>query len=815
MNQKSRLFKHCLLASLAAAIAFSATALQAAEDDEDGDEDEVNNVIMVTAAKRPQTLQQTPIAITVVSSDTIEETKILDIFDLQAIVPTLRVTPLQRSTNTSFSLRGFANGTNNTGIEPSVGIFIDGVYRSRAAAQIGDLPRLDQIEVLSGPQSTLFGKNASAGVINIRTMAPSRDFDAKIEVGFGNYNQQLFKAYVTNSINDNVAYSLSGLITTRDGYTESISGLSDLNDRDRWSIRGQLLFEPTDDVSFRFIIDKSEIDEICCTVANFVNGPTTPIIQALGGGVVLDDQDHFAYESSLNHDPVNKVDDSGFSLEAVVDFDSFTFTSITAFRNNDSNAFFDADFSSADIITDSNIVDIETITQEFRLTSSGENKIDWMLGVFIFQEDVVTSDRLEYDTAIRPFFDALLAAAPGLLGAVEGVYGLAPGSFFSPDTFITNSYTQSNDAYSVFATADYHISDQLTATLGVAYTNDEKDITITTINNDVLSNIDLGNDLTVFNVPIGFIPALAPAIPTLLSLQFQQPVLMLANSVEDGKSSDDDLTWSLRLAYEHNENINFFATASTGFKATSWNLSRDSLPFLEDQTALAAANLSRGDQKFGTRFAGPEESTVYEIGMKTRFAKGAFNITLFDQTIEGFQSSIFDGIGFVLANAGQQSTKGLEFDSVYRPNDSWTFTLAGSLLDPTFDSFVGASGVNGPEDFSGTKPSGVHEQSIVAGIKYNFELSNGTYAYIRSDYIYESKVHTVGNVPESLTREVSTINASAGLTFLNDVSLQFWVRNLNNDEYFYSAFPAPIQSGTFLAYPNQPRTFGATVSYRF
>ncbi|MFT6901079.1 MAG: iron complex outermembrane receptor protein, partial [Colwellia sp.] len=289
-------------------------------------------------------------------------------------MPTLRVTPLQRSTNTNFSIRGFGNGTNNTGIEPSVGVFIDGVYRSRAAAQIGDLPRLQQIEVLSGPQSTLFGKNASAGVINVRTMAPSFDLEGNVEVGYGNYNQQLVKGYITNGVTDELAFSLSGGYNTRDGYTDSVSGLNKLNDKDRWNMRAQALYEPNQDVTVRFIADYSEIDEACCTVANAINGPTTGAVQFLGG-IVNDSADPFSYTSALNMDPRNTVEDSGISMQVDVDYDSFAFTSITALRRNESTFIHDIDYTSLDIIRESGDTKIDTFTQELRLNSTGVNKL--------------------------------------------------------------------------------------------------------------------------------------------------------------------------------------------------------------------------------------------------------------------------------------------------------------------------------------------------------------------------------------------------------------------------------------------------------
>ena len=168
-----------------------------------------------------------------------------------------------------------------------------------------------------------------------------------------------------------------------------------------------------------------------------------------------------------------------------------------------------------------------------------------------------------------------------------------------------------------------------------------------------------------------------------------------------------------------------------------------------------------------------------------------------------------------MANAGKQSTKGIEFDSTVSLTDNLVFTLGGTILDPIYDSFEGANGINGPTDLSGTMPAGIHERSFVGGLTYNFELDNGMYGFVRTDYIYESEAQIVENVPPELTREVGTLNASAGLTMENGVSVKLWVRNLNNDEYFLSAFPPPIQAGSFSAYPNQPRTFGATVSYEF
>ncbi|AGH46037.1 TonB-dependent receptor [Paraglaciecola psychrophila] len=816
--QANKIFQKTLLVS-AILGALSATSLQAQESDTNDADDGGIERIFVTASKRQTGLQQTPIAVTVTSGETIEQAKVLDIGDLQVLVPTLRVTPLQRSTNTNFAIRGFGNGTNNTGIEPSVGIFIDGVYRSRAAAQIGDLPRLQQVEVLSGPQSTLFGKNASAGVISVRTEAPSYDFEGKVEAGIGNYNQRQLRGYISNGITDELAFSLSGGINTRDGYTDSLVGLDKINDRDRWNLRGQMLYEPMEDVKFRLIADYSEIDEICCTTAGFENGPTALAIQALGG-IVTDDADPFSFESALNASPHDTVEDGGISLQADIDFDDFAFTSITAFRNNESDYINDVDFTSLDILRETAATKIETFTQEFRLTSNGDNKLDWMIGGFYFDEKVTTGDDLIYGDLVRTYFDVLLSFDPataGILGTLEGLFpALNEGDIFKANTSIVTDFTQQNDAYSFFVNLDYHLTEDFTATLGVSYTKDEKEITVKQQNNDLLSQVDFDADLTVFGATLVQVGFPAAAIGGLKALQFQPQMLELPNPVEANTSDDDKITWSLRGAYTLNKNVNFFATAATGFKATSWNLSRDTRPFASDATAIAAnSSLVLPNQGYGTRFASPEKATVYELGIKTSFRNGAFSATIFNQTIEGFQSSIFVGTGFVLSNAGEQNTVGIEFDSIYRPTDNISLTFAGTLLDPEYVSFVNGTDENGPADLSGTTVPGVHEQSIVAGITYDLEFDNGIYGYLRTDYIYESDVRVVGNIPDTVRREVSTFNASAGLNFENGLMLQVYVRNLNNDEYFLTSFPRPIQTGSIQVYPNQPRTFGASIAYEF
>ena len=197
--------------------------------------------IIVTANKKEQTLQDIPMSVTVTSAEQIEQSAIVDLLDLQSAVPSLRMTQLQKTTETNFIIRGFGNGANNPGIEGSVGVYIDGVYRSRSASAMADLPTLERVEVLAGPQTTLFGKNASAGVISITTKLPEQEFGGSIEATVGTYGSSIMKGTVTGGITDTTSFRISASSNKNDGYSTNLVDNTKYNDRDRSAIRGQLL----------------------------------------------------------------------------------------------------------------------------------------------------------------------------------------------------------------------------------------------------------------------------------------------------------------------------------------------------------------------------------------------------------------------------------------------------------------------------------------------------------------------------------------------------------------------------------------------
>lgn len=774
--------------------------------------------VVVTATKRAQTLQETPVAVTVTSADTIEKAQIQDLLDIQTVVPSLRVSQLQLSRNATFIIRGFGNGANNVGIEPSVGVFIDGVFRSRTGASISDLPRLERVEVLSGPQNTLFGKNASAGVVSVVTPTPSGESGGFISGSFGNRDAVVIKGLYEGAFSDNLSFDISGTYNTREGFFENEFLGTELNERDRFGVRGQLYWTPSDRLSVRVLADYDELDENCCGVVNIVSGPATGLINALGGQLVPDDP---TAEFGFLDDPsINEIENFGVSVQTDYEFENsgITATSIFSFRNNQSFDFQDVDFSSADLTNgNNNDIDIDTFTAEFRLASNGDGAVDWLVGGFFFDETIEQDTAVILGPTFRPFFDAGIQAG-GLppLAVLETISGVPVGSFFQNNSGVFDTSTLDNQSFSVFANIDVHINDRLTATFGANFTDDEKDFSIISETTEVRANTIIPGTIpgAALGLPIPEVPINA-LVPSTIANTIDIP-----NAVEDGSTSDSETTFTLRLAYDISDNWNIYGSYATGFKPSSIDLLRDSAPNAADFAALAALGLADPNAVIGSRFADPEDAEVFEIGLKGRFNRGSLNLAIFDQSLEDFQSAVFLGTSFFLANAEEQSVQGAEIDFQYQPTDSFGFGIKATFLDPLFDSFtqatplaqVGATPVSGlPQDLSGTTPAGIPEVALSLSAQYDFRVGNFD-AYIRGDFQFEDEVQVVDGIPaEVASREVGQLNAALGFRNENGLSFTLWGRNITDDEFLISAFPSVAQAGSISGYRNEPATYGITI----
>jgi outer membrane receptor protein involved in Fe transport len=886
----------------ASAITIACPTAAFAQDDEElalpagdlpSEEDETGNAIIVTATKREQTLGDVPVAVTVTTADTLEKAEIRDIADLQTVVPSLRVHTNQSSSQSTFAIRGFGNGANNVGIEPSVGVFVDGVYRSRITGRIGDLPDVQRIEVLRGPQSTLFGKNASVGVISIVTQEPQFDFGGSLEASYGNYDAIVLKGVLTGPLSDSAAVSIAGGYNSRDGYNTDLGTGTKINDRNRWFVRGQALFEPDADLKIRLIADYDELDENCCAVSLLQPSAASGVIGLLGG-MQSDPADPFAKVTYNNELAENKIKNYGFSGQIDYNVGALQLTSITSFRNSDAFTQQDVDFSSADLIypflTD---IQVDTFTQEFRASFELGDMLSALIGAFYISEDVEQTGALRYGSDMRDYVDIQVQAATG--GALdvltlEGVFGTFDGdatqylgTFFAGGTGMEEAYTMDSEAISIFGQIDFEITDGLTLTLGGNFTHDSKDFTLGSVSTDLFSGIDLdaaqyapfryslldggykaaavgqalmlGRDATEAEIfafatgasPAGAAGALAyanvitpdaaafaganmnnPAANPLgiaRPLQFIPPFLQVPNAVEDGHVSDDDFSYTIRLAYDVSDNVNLYATYATGFKAASVNLSRDSRPFAADASALGNAGLLLNNLVFGTRYAEPEESTVYEAGLKGSWDGASLNLAVFQQEIEGFQSNIFTGSGFALANAGKQSTFGVEVEGQVQVTDDFGINVGVVYLDPYYDSFQFSS----VGDLTGTTPAGIPEWTFSIGGQYSHEFDDGNTLSARVNFYHESEVQVVEGLGNYLsisqaaalaaaapfTRQIDDLSASISYELESGFSLSIWGRNLLDDRYLVNVFDTPAQPLSISGYPNQPRTYGATARFKW
>jgi len=629
--------------------------------------------IIVTATKRATTLQETPVAVSVIGAEDLQDSQIRDVRDLQLLAPSLTVVQQQTSSNTVFSIRGIGTSGNNAGLEPSVGVFVDGVYRSRQGAAINDFPTVQRIEVLRGPQSTLYGRNTPAGVISIITKKPQFDLGADAEVTYGNFNTVIMKGSLTGPISDNLAFRISGNVNQRDGFIENVATGADVNDRSRWAVRGQLLFEPSDNVSIRLIGDYSKLDEDCCAAPFFLNNPTNAFVLGTLLGANILPATPFERQVAFDGDLRTNQEIFGFSGQIDIDFGGATLTSITAYRDFDETSDIDADFVDIELSQNNLSADAyNTFTQELRLASTGDNRVDWMLGAFYFNQNLMHDRNSPFGEFLRPFADI---ASGGNITTLENIlagFGAAtPGTFLARGNGLQQElFTQDDRSIAVFGTLDFHVTDSLTVTGGIRWESETKDVVSDVITTGPFLALDLTNIPQLAFLPPAFGgPLPVGAFAGLSPFQFfPNPFVNFSAS-----RTDDEFSYLGRVAYDVTDNLNVYGSYSTGFKSGGFNLS-------------VGSSVSTPD------FA-PETTRSFEIGAKSSFFDGAMtvNVALFDQKVTDFQANIFNGTSFDLTNAGERTIQGFEFETTINPFENFVLTGAVTYLDAEFTDFVRGS----------------------------------------------------------------------------------------------------------------------------
>ncbi|MEM1143856.1 MAG: TonB-dependent receptor, partial [Pseudomonadota bacterium] len=472
-----------------------------------------------------------------------------------------------------------------------------------------------------------------------------------------------------------------------------------------------------------------------------------------------------------------------------------------AYRQNQTRLFNDFDYTSVDLTNATNELDINTFTQEIRLTSSFDGPFNFLLGGFYFDEEIDQQTGIFYGDDFRDYISFLAGQPFTFQSSIEELIGIPVGTFHQGGQGTLDTGTMDNRTITLFGQLDYELTESLTATVGLAYLDDSKEVTLSQVNTDVFSNTNLG--------------------PELLPLQFLAQTLAFPNAVENGETDDDNIDYTLRLTYAVNDFINLYGSFATGYKASSWVLANTSAPTEATLQQLFPGGVGRPfNQVVGTRFADPEEAEVIEFGLKASFNTGYVNLAVFDQTIENFQSNIFDGQGLVLANAEEQSVRGIEIDARWSPTASLDIIAALTYLDPEFDEFTNS--IVG--DISGTTPANISEVASTIAVTYSYNLA-GIDGYARLDWQYESAtdLREGGSLnPENAIldsvghreREVNTFNTSVGAT-LGRWDVSIWGRNIFNDEYLVAANPSAAQPGIFNGNPNQPATYGVSARLNF
>lgn len=781
--------------------------------------------IIVTAQKREQSAQDVPIAISAFGQDFIDEAGVDDVFELQFFVPGLTVYNNQSAAQTNFNIRGVGTAGNSLSLESSVGIYVDGVYRSRQSSGIGDLVDLERVEVLKGPQGTLFGKNTASGAVQFLTAKPNLDaFEGTLELQAGNEDYRNVKGAISIPVVEGrSAFRFSGGWTERDGYVRNVATGTDLNERDRYNLRGQFLFDNGNDLSVRVIADYSELDEQCCAASNIFDGPgdTTAGFLAAGGAIpptgnlpgasfilpldlvaqltgftgspVVLANDFDDRRVSQDIDPFAEVEESGLSVEVNWDLnETTTFTSITAYRSYESDDFVDADFNALDILSASGgTTDQDTFSQEFRLNGIWGDRLTYVAGLYYFDQE------LERETTLRLGSVANLLLTGGLpTSALVGGAGVCPligisddvcnGPAFPGGEGSDNFSTQDQTSWAVFAQADYQLTDDLTLTLGLRYLDEEKDLNVRFTE-------------TIFTPIFNAFTPLAPNVP----------------DVPDVTFDDTEVTGTAKLSYYWNDDTMTYISYGRGYKSGGTNIDRISpatgAPLLFD----------------------PETSDSIEVGLKTQFLdkRVRLNLAVHQTDFDDFQANTFVGTGFVLQNAGEIQSRGFELDVLALVN-SWLSLAAGTAyVDAEYDSFVGGSCIRTPFgatpdqgqpnfptvcDASGNTVGGTPEWTYYGSVIAERPLGDGT-LFGRLDVNWrDDNPAGTDNDPNKEGDSYTLTNLRLGYRFAEDrYEVTAWAKNLLDEDYQDGGFNSVIREGSLSAYHTEPRTYGVTFRANF
>lgn len=743
--------------------------------------------VLVTAQKRAESVQDVPISITALSGEDLIRRGLNNMQDVARTVPNFDLPASNNMRNVSIRIRGIGSTGTNPGIENSVGTFLDGLYMPAGAMSFGELSDIQTIEILRGPQGTLYGRNTPVGALNVTTLKPTNEQETLLRIGYGDYDQANVRGHVGGGLTDNTAGRLSFFYRDREGYEKNLFTGDDVNDNSEWGLRGKLLFAPSDLVEVIATVYVSEIERRCCMGEQIQ--PNHPLFGIATDGF-LAAQEAAGYPFINFTDDDHKVDgddegdDNTDSLGASVQVDwelgnGHLFTSITGFQDWENDVSIAADSLKNPVLTSRQILNNEVFSQEFRMTSPSDQTVEYLAGLYFYEQDTAFESDGVIGVGANRVFPAPSVVCPAPCRA-------------EPGDSVISVFEQETSSVAVYGNLTYNISDVWDVTGGLRWSRDEKDAFIAHTNSP-------GNGFVVNNL------LFPPTEPGALD------------------RSESKVTWSFNTRYDLADDIMLFFTTSTGFKSGGFNSRR-----------VPAGSVVEFEE---------EESITVETGIKSFFYDRSLmlNLTLFQTTIDDFQESTLapTGAGFIVGNAGEQEVSGLEADFIYAPNENLTFNGALAYLDAEYTDFKNApcgagevpdnpNGANSTCNRDGDRPAFTPEWQYTLGVEWAQPISNSNLEWFaRADYSWRDDQQLIAVTLDEIAKQdrYGLLDLRAGIATQSGTwQVDAFVKNTTDEVYFVQAVGQPVgglvsgggAAGVrgFVGWYGPPRVWGLELSWR-
>jgi iron complex outermembrane receptor protein len=752
-------------------------------------DDNLMDEIVVTARRRSETAQDVPIPISIIGGAAIEDAGAFNVNRVKELVPTVQLYS-SNPRNTTLNIRGLGStfGLTNDGIDPGVGFYVDGVYFARPAATALDFVDIEQIEVLRGPQGTLFGKNTTAGAFNITTRKPSFTPGLNVEVSYGNYGFIQARSSITGKITKKLAgrFSFSG--TQRNGVIENVVTKKFINDINNLGFRGQLLFKPNEKFNMTLIgdITNQRPDGYAQVVAGVAPTlrPAYRQFEQIIADLNYNLPSHNPFDRKVDHNTSWRSgnDLGGVSLNVEAKIGKGTLTSISAWRYWNWDPSNDRDFTGLAVLTLSQAPSKhQQWTQEIRYANEFSSRLSGVFGVFLIDQDLNTSPfhTEESGSAQWRFSQSSTSPLWQTPGLFDG-YGIR-----------TTSRLKTFGA-AVFGQLDWAITEKLHLLGGIRYNYDEK-------------SVDFNRQT------YGGLQTADPALLALKRAVYTDQAFK-ANVDESNFSGQGTLT------YKFSANFNTFATFSTSYKPVGVNLG--GLPTASGQILIDLARIK------------PEYVTHYEAGVKTKpSAKTTLNITVYNTEINDYQTQVQTAeVGVnrgYLANAEKVRVLGVELDFSAKVSKNFSFNTAIAYTDGKYVSFKNApvpleetGAPSAFKDISGGQLPGISKwagtlNTEISSKESNFFGQKGKY-FFALDIFYRSSFSSSPSPSRYLNIDgYALANARAGFRATEGLSAFFWARNLLDKNYFEQLLPAAGNAGHYAGVLGDPQTYGVTLRYNF